>query len=155
MSVNQSGRFIEIDRTMPESGKSFFLSRQLLNAAALCGSDSLVLLTGLFLGNWIIYLIHGIPVSIHYALAVIPAWCIGAVITRAAPAWGLGAVEELRRTQLLLLAVFPAVLFICFLMCSVPSAFLSSASRSKRPCWPPGSGAAQRCCTAMSGRFPP
>ncbi|MFA7256166.1 MAG: exopolysaccharide biosynthesis polyprenyl glycosylphosphotransferase [Kiritimatiellales bacterium] len=78
----------------------------MLNAAALCISDSLVLLAGLYLGNWIIYLIHGIPVSIHYALAVIPVWCVGAVITRTSPAWGLGAVEELRRIQQLLLAVF-------------------------------------------------
>lgn len=78
----------------------------MLNTAALCISDSLVLLAGLYLGNWIIFLIHGIPVSIHYALAVIPVWCAGAVIIRVVPAWGLGAVEELRRTQLLLLAVF-------------------------------------------------
>lgn len=91
---------------MSAFGKNPFSSRQLLNTAALCVSDSLVLLTGLYLGDWIIYLIHGIPVSIHYSLAVIPVWCVGAVITRAAPAWGLGAVEELRRTQLLLLAVF-------------------------------------------------
>jgi Undecaprenyl-phosphate galactose phosphotransferase WbaP len=86
--------------------KQTFFVKQMLNTAALCASDSLVLLAGLYLGNWIIYLIHGIPVSIHYALAVVPLWCAGAVVVRAAPAWGLGAVEELRRTQLLLLAVF-------------------------------------------------
>ena len=106
MSVIQSERFIEVDRAMPVFKKSSFLSRQMLNTASLCASDSLVLLAGLYLGNWIIFKIHGIPVSIHYALAVVPVWCAGAVITRAAPAWGLGAVEELRRTQLLLLAVF-------------------------------------------------
>jgi len=91
---------------MPVSGKKSLLSRQLLNTAALCISDSLVLLAGLYLGNWIIYLIHGIPVSIHYALAIVPVWCIGALATRTVPAWGLGAVEELRRIQLLLLTVF-------------------------------------------------
>lgn len=91
---------------MPVFRKSSFLFRQLLNTASLCVSDSLVLLAGLYLGNWIIFEIHGIPVSIHYALAVIPAWCVGAMVTRIAPAWGLGSVEELRRTQLLLLAVF-------------------------------------------------
>ena len=77
-----------------------------LNCAALCVSDSLVLLLGLYLGNWIIYLIHGVPVSIHYALAVVPVWCAGAVIARVVPAWGIGAVEEFRRIQLLLLTVF-------------------------------------------------
>ncbi|MCC7300578.1 MAG: exopolysaccharide biosynthesis polyprenyl glycosylphosphotransferase [Verrucomicrobia bacterium] len=86
--------------------KRNFLSKQILNTAALCLSDSLVLMVGLYLGNWIIFKIHGIPVSIHYALALIPVWCAGAVITRVAPAWGLGAVEEFRRTQLLLITVF-------------------------------------------------
>jgi Undecaprenyl-phosphate galactose phosphotransferase WbaP len=91
---------------MPASREVSFSFRKLLNTAALCASDALVLLAGLYLGNWIIFEIHGIPVSIHYALAVIPVWCAGAITTRVSPAWGLGAVEELRRTQLLLLAVF-------------------------------------------------
>jgi Undecaprenyl-phosphate galactose phosphotransferase WbaP len=91
---------------MPAAVKKKVLSRSLLNTAALCSGDSLVLLAGLYLGNWIIFKIHGIPVSINYALAVVPVWCVGALITRTAPAWGLGAVEEFRRTQLLLLTVF-------------------------------------------------
>ncbi len=91
---------------MFECEKKSFFTRQILNAVSLCLSDSLVLLVGLYLGNWIIFLIHGIPVSIHYALAVIPVWCIGAIASRVVPGWGLGAVEELRRIQLLLLAVF-------------------------------------------------
>lgn len=91
---------------MSISGKNAYFFRTLLNTGALCISDSLVLLTGLYLGNWIIFEIHGIPVSIHYALAVVPVWCAGAVMTRTSPAWGLGAVEELRRIQLVLLAVF-------------------------------------------------
>ena len=86
--------------------KQTFLTRFTVNCSALCISDSLVLLTGLYLGNWIIYLIHGVPVSIHYALAVVPVWCVGAVIARVVPAWGIGAVEEFRRIQLLLLTVF-------------------------------------------------
>jgi Undecaprenyl-phosphate galactose phosphotransferase WbaP len=102
-------------------GKSSFLSRQLLNTAALCISDSLVLLTGLCLGEWIVYQIHGIPMSIHYALAVIPVWCTGTVITRSAPAWGIGAVEELRRIQLLLLAVFALAGIAVFFERIVPS----------------------------------
>jgi len=86
--------------------KKNFLTRFSTNCFALCISDSMVLLAGLFLGNWIIYLIHGVPVSIHYALAVVPVWCTGAVVARVVPAWGIGPVEEFRRIQLLLLAVF-------------------------------------------------
>jgi len=86
--------------------KNLFFKRQLVNILTLCAGDSVVLLVGLFLGNWIIYLIHGVPISIHYALAVVPVWCVGAVVARVVPAWGIGAVEEFRRIQLLLLAVF-------------------------------------------------
>lgn len=90
------------DRQNPGS----FFGRKWLNVISLCLSDSLVLLGGLYLGSVIIHNLHGIPVSLHYALALIPVWWVGAVITHAAPAWGLGAVEELRRIQLLLLAIF-------------------------------------------------
>ena len=106
MSVIQSERSTKVDPAMPASRENPLLSRQLLNTVSLCLSDSLVLLAGLCLGDWIVYKVHGIPMAIHYALAVIPVWWIGAVITRVTPAWGLGAVEELRRIQLLLLAVF-------------------------------------------------
>ncbi len=95
--------------------KQTFWMRFALNCTALCLSDSLVLLTGLLLGNWIIYLIHGVPVSVHYALAVVPVWCAGAVIARVVPAWGIGAVEELRRIQLLLLTVFGIAGIVVFL----------------------------------------
>jgi len=100
---------------MMKKKKHLFLKRHLLNVLALCASDSVVLLTGLFLGNWIIYLIHGIPISIHYALAVVPVWCLGAVVARVVPAWGIGSVEEFRRIQLLLLAVFGIAGIVVFL----------------------------------------
>ena len=77
-----------------------------MNTAALCAGDSLVLLAGLLVGNWLVFLKHGISMSMQYSLAIIPFWCVGAVAVRAIPAWGLGAVEEFRRIQLLLLTVF-------------------------------------------------
>ncbi len=95
--------------------KQTFWMRFALNCAALCVSDSLVLFMGLILGNWIIYLIHGIPISVHYALALVPVWCVGAVIARVSPAWGIGAVEELRRIQLLLLVVFGVAGIVVFM----------------------------------------
>lgn len=107
--------FPEFQTRNMKQQKYHFFKRQFLNVLALCASDSLVLLTGLYLGNWIIYLIHGVPVSIHYALAVVPVWCVGAVLTRVVPAWGIGAVEELRRLQLLLLTVFGIAGMVVFL----------------------------------------
>jgi Undecaprenyl-phosphate galactose phosphotransferase WbaP len=86
--------------------KHKFTKRLFLNSLALCCADSVVLLAGLLLGNWIVFLIHGVPISMQYSLAVIPVWCLGAMAARVVPAWGIGAVEEFRRIQLLLLAVF-------------------------------------------------
>ncbi|HKL20988.1 MAG TPA: sugar transferase, partial [Tichowtungia sp.] len=42
----------------------------------------------------------------QYSLAVIPVWWLGAMAARVTPAWGIGPVEEFRRIQLLLMAVF-------------------------------------------------
>jgi Undecaprenyl-phosphate galactose phosphotransferase WbaP len=39
-------------------------------------------------------------------MLIAPVWCVGAVVTGQAPGWGLGAIEELRRVQLLLITVF-------------------------------------------------
>lgn len=68
--------------------------------------DALVLFLSLMLGNLLLYFIKDIPLSVRYSILVIPVWCIGAVVTGQAPGWGLGAVEELRRIELLLLSVF-------------------------------------------------
>ncbi len=121
MSVTRSERSAKVDPAMPASWKNPLASRQLLNTVCLCIGDSLVLLAGLCLGDWIVYKVHGIPMAIHYALAVVPVWWIGAVITRVTPAWGLGAVEELRRIQLLLLAVFALAGIAVFFERVVPS----------------------------------
>ena len=80
--------------------------KQMIDTVMLCLSDSLVLLLGLYLGNMVLYWLIGVPVSIRYSLAIIPVWWIGAVLTRTVPSWGLGPVEELRRIEISLLAVF-------------------------------------------------
>lgn len=86
--------------------KQTFFRTLTLNTVALCISDAVVLFAGLYLGDLIVHYIHGMPISSQYSLAVIPVWWLGALIARVIPGWGLGAVEELRRIQLLLLAVF-------------------------------------------------
>ncbi len=80
--------------------------KQMLDTLMLCLSDSAVLTAGLFFGNIILYLCFQTPVSIRYSMLIIPVWCAGVIIARAVPGWGLGAVEELRRIQLLLIVIF-------------------------------------------------
>ena len=85
--------------------RSLFL-RQMPNIFLLALSDSIVLLTALFFGKLLIYWLFGIPVSIRYSLMIIPVWWVGASVAGLLPGWGLGAVEEVRRIEMSLLAVF-------------------------------------------------
>ncbi|MCF7818256.1 MAG: exopolysaccharide biosynthesis polyprenyl glycosylphosphotransferase [Kiritimatiellales bacterium] len=88
-------------------GKSkSLLYHQFWNAVSLLLVDSLILTLALLLGNVVLYLIQGIPPSIQYSALIVPIWCIGALVSGQAPGWGLGAIEELRRLQLLLATVF-------------------------------------------------
>ena len=79
---------------------------QFWNSFGLLLVDCLILVLALSLGNVILHFIKGIPFSLRYSLLIAPVWCIGALITGQAPGWGLGAIEELRRVQLLLVTVF-------------------------------------------------
>lgn len=82
------------------------LGRQAVNSAVLLLIDSLIIVLGLYLGKLIVFGIYDIPIYIKYSILVVPVWCIGAVVSGQMPGWGLGAVEELRRIQLLLAVVF-------------------------------------------------
>ncbi len=94
---------------------------QLLNSFGLLLVDCLILFTALLLGDLIVYWYHGIPVSVRYSLLLLPVWCMGAVVTGQAPGWGLGAVEELRRIELMLAALFAAAGITAFLLRGMPS----------------------------------
>jgi Undecaprenyl-phosphate galactose phosphotransferase WbaP len=86
--------------------KYSLLLRQAENALALMLSDALMLLLALVIGNYILYWIYQTPITIRYSIMIIPTWWIGSVVVGIVPGWGLGAVEELRRIELLLICVF-------------------------------------------------
>lgn len=76
------------------------------NSILLGGGDMAVLALALLLGRiWVAYL-SGDPIAVRYSLFLLPAWCGMAFAVGLLPAWGLGTVEEFRRIQLLLLALF-------------------------------------------------
>ena len=97
------------------------IKRQLFNSVAILFFDSSILLIALYLGDLLVYWIHGVPVSLKYSLFLLPAWWVGAVITGQAPGWGLGAVEEFRRIHLLTLALFAFAGVGAFMMRGAPS----------------------------------
>ena len=87
------------------SKRSLFL-RQMPNSLLLALSDSIVLFAALFFGKLLIHWFFGVPLSVKYSLAVIPVWWIGAAVAGLLPGWGLGVVEELRRIEMALAALF-------------------------------------------------
>jgi len=109
------------------------IERQICNALVLLSIDCIMLLLSLYLGDLVLYLIHGIPVSIQYSVLLLPVWCVGALASGQVPGWGLGAIEELRRIQLLILVVFAFAGIAVFMMRGFPSrivyltAYLTSA----------------------------
>jgi len=99
-----------------ESKKRFLFNRRFaLNASAVVVSDVLMLAACLILSGVVrVFLVEGhIPPSRGFLL--IPAWLAGAALFRLIPGWGLGAVEELRRTQLLLIIVLGMAALAMFL----------------------------------------
>lgn len=92
-----------------------FLRRRLADSAMMHLVDGLMLLLALLAGDGLLFLWHGVPVQLAPILFLIPAWWIGTWMTRLVPGWGLGAVEELRRIELLLVTLFAGVTVVLFL----------------------------------------
>ena len=57
------------------------IKRQLANSAWVLVFDSLVLLLALLIGNFVLWLHWGLPVSMQYSLLLIPLWWIAASIS--------------------------------------------------------------------------
>ncbi|HPR83645.1 MAG TPA: exopolysaccharide biosynthesis polyprenyl glycosylphosphotransferase [Pontiellaceae bacterium] len=78
-------------------------------------SDGLMLSLALLAGNGLLFWHHGISIPMHLTLVALPAWWIGAWVTQLVPGWGLGAVEEFRKTQLLLCILAAGATVVAFL----------------------------------------
>lgn len=76
------------------------------NGFVLAMGDVGALAIALLAGRALIAALSGGPFLPRYTLLLLPAWCIGAAAAGLLPTWGLDAVEEMRRVQLLLLAIF-------------------------------------------------
>ena len=105
----------------PQSTESFtpiayqFLRRRLVDAAMIHLVDGVMLFFAMWIGDCVLFLWNGIPVQLAPILLLIPAWWAGTWVARLVPGWGMGAVEELRRVELLLLALFSAAIIVVFL----------------------------------------
>ena len=111
--MNSFNDGISIDAKIPRAYS--FLRRQLVDAALLHVTDGLMLFLALLAGDWILFLMHDVPVRMVSILFLIPVWWVGTWLMHLVPGWGMGVVEELRRIELLLVTLFAATLVMVFL----------------------------------------
>lgn len=83
-----------------------YLRRASLNALTLGAAEAAALILSLFVGGFIRMAWKGEPMLASWMAYLLGAWVIGAYVAKLLPGWGLGPVEELRRTFFLLVAVF-------------------------------------------------
>jgi Undecaprenyl-phosphate galactose phosphotransferase WbaP len=102
-----------------------FLRRRIADALLMNLNDGLMLLLAMLAGDGLLFWWHDIPVQMAPILLMIPAWWIGSWFTHLAPGWGLGTVEELRRTQLLLITLFAGATTVAFLQKEFDSSRIS------------------------------
>jgi Undecaprenyl-phosphate galactose phosphotransferase WbaP len=95
-----------MDNDRTEQAPFSYTRRWVMNAACLLAGDSMVLAFALLMAGLIRYVLRDSHMPPSRGFFLIPAWCVGAVLLRLAPSWGVGAVEKLRRTQLLLITLF-------------------------------------------------
>lgn len=101
---------------VPVTGEAALLGRWLVNCAILALGDGVVLAMALLIAGAARTVLLGSPVFPPWAWLLPPVWWCGALAVRLIPGWGLGVVEELRRTVLLLATVFAATTTILFLL---------------------------------------
>lgn len=84
-------------------------ARWVRNALLMILVDTYVLWLSLYVGDLVLHLLRDIPVMVGRGLVILPMWWVGALVMRVVPGWGTNSVEHLRRTEILLGAVFAAV----------------------------------------------
>lgn len=92
-----------------------YLRIRMANAIALGLGDAVALIGAIAGATLARNLILGGTYGPEWLWLVVPGWWAGAVLIQLLPSWGLGPVEELRRTTLLLICVFAATATMLFL----------------------------------------
>ena len=91
------------------SADSIYTRRWLLNSLYLVLGDIIALSISLGFAIGLRYYLAGEVMDMSWALYIVGAWGLGAWITSLYPGWGLGVVEELRRSVLVLAFVYSSL----------------------------------------------
>lgn len=98
---------VRTERASTTSSQALVFARwRLHNGFALGVGDALALMLAILGAVFIRYWITGESAVPTWGWYLLPTWWIGALMMHILPSWGLGPVEEMRRTFLLLMAVF-------------------------------------------------
>ena len=92
-----------------------YLRRRVLNAALLLFGDLCAILLGLLAGATVRMLLLGQFLMPPWVWLLFIGWCVGAYVAKILPGWGEGAPEELRRSVVVLTAVYGAFVLALFL----------------------------------------
>ncbi len=83
-----------------------YTGRMALNAVCLFVAECSMLLLSLLAGGLLRWWWKGDPMFSSWMPLLLAAWLIGASVSRLIPGWGLGPVEELRRSIIVITVVF-------------------------------------------------
>ena len=105
-------------QTIPWFGSSGFhyAKRRLSNTIFIATGDAIGLGIGLLAAGLFRYLLKGEPMMPGWFWATILIWTAGGLSMNLIPGWGIGAVEELRRTVYLVIALFSLIAIGLFLV---------------------------------------
>ena len=107
---------VRTDRAVNTSSQALIYARwRLHNGFALAVGDALALSIAILGGVAIRWWLTGETAVPTWGWYLIPIWWAGAFVMKLLPSWGLGPVEELRRTILLLLFAFGVTAVALFL----------------------------------------
>jgi Undecaprenyl-phosphate galactose phosphotransferase WbaP len=114
-SVTISYPFIPFHKTEPTRA-FLFLRRRVWNGLALALGDSAAITLSLLVAGAVRWWWMGTPMVPLWSWLLVLFWCGAAYSQGLLPGWGIGAVEELRRTLLLLAGIFSGVAVVLFLV---------------------------------------
>ena len=92
-----------------------YLKHRLQNIIVLAAGDMIGIVLSFVIAGSIRLIWQGALLIPEWSWYLVPAWWVGASITRLLPSWGLGPVEELRRTCLLLVTIFAGAAVVLFI----------------------------------------
>ncbi len=98
-----------VSKTLPHASESVYGPRSLLNGLYLALGDIVALIISISLAVAVRYYFAGEILDLKWALYIFATWSIGAWFANLYPGWGLGVVEELRRTTMVLCIVYASL----------------------------------------------